>query len=62
MMTLSLFVAILLLCDAGWLCAASMTNSWAVQVAQDVEREQVDALAKNHGFVNLGLVSPTFLF
>ena len=36
-------------------CDARMTNSWAVQVTNG--DAAADALAKKHGFVNIGHVS-----
>ena len=48
---------VLVLCVVCVSCgAATMTNSWAVQVTSG-GREAADALASKYGFVNLGLVS-----
>ncbi len=37
--------------------SATMTNSWAVQIESERSSEVADALAKKHGFTNLGRVS-----
>ena len=52
MSPMGLFVVVVVVL-VGRECAASMTNSWAVQLRVG----DADALAKKHGFVNLGLVS-----
>ncbi len=52
----TLLMVMLVVAGTATLCAAtSMTNSWAVQVQDGWEA--AEALAKKHGFVNLGLVS-----
>ena len=53
-MVSSLLVSILLV-FAESVSAAFMTNSWAVEI-HDTRKEEVDLLAKKHGFINLGLV------
>ncbi len=50
-----LSLVLLVVVAGGSVCAASMTNSWAVQVSDS--DDAADALATKHGFVNIGHVS-----
>ena len=61
----ALLVALMAAAGGVNLCAATMTNSWAVCIQGDdvsTRNQAADALAEKHGFINLGLVSCNLLF